>query len=423
MRPVLGCSGGMDSMVLAFVLDALGLHPVLVYIDHGLRPESKAEWAMVERWAKERGLDFRGFALDPDSLKKAAAGVQAEARNQRYRWLKSVADSTENGVVTTAHHADDRLEGFFISMVRGERWESLSGMEPWNGKVFRPLLGCSREEIYAVAVAEHIPWMEDASNASDRYLRNRIRRELTPFVKRENPSWQTALDELQSQLRRRVEREMAEAERWAEQAVQTSVLPAHGPIYRIDDQGMDEAQSVERAHFVRWLRQMGVHSGWTETSLFSASLGAEWHSGNWRLYRERGAFELTEAPVERASIWLGEHLHSIRWPLPLDWGATDRLERAPEVAVFDRSQLSFPLELRQPCAGDRLFPVGMKGSKLLSDLFQESGWSRARRHAAWILCCQGEVLWWIGQRIDRRRAAADDCSDLWQMRLRASSDL
>jgi len=410
-------------MVLAFVLERLGLHPILVYIDHGLRAESKAENALVARWARERGLEFQGFVLDPDTLTESAVGVQAEARNQRYRWLESVAQNTENGVVTTAHQADDRLEGLFISLVRAERWETLAGMSVWNGSVFRPLLKSSRSEIEALVRAEQIPWMEDASNASDRYLRNRIRKQVTPFVQSENPAWQGALDELQSQLRLRVGWEQAASDRWATQAVQTYELPAHGVLYRIDAEGMDAADAPERAYFVRWLRQRGVMAGWTEESLFGAVVGAEFHDGNWRLYREHGAYELTTAPIQRASVWLGEHLDSIRWPLSLDWGAVDAIERAPEVAVFDRSQLVFPLELRRVREGDRLFPVGMKGSKLLSDLFRETGWSRARRNAAWILCNQGQVLWWIGQRIDRRRAATETSQNLWRVRLRASSDL
>ena len=200
-KVVLALSGGLDSMVLLELLQQARQLSTFqlqaVYVNHGLNPEA-SRWA--EHCAKEcasRNIVFASRNITIDS----AANIEAAAREGRYQALASFIDSASTALLTW-HHADDQLETLVLALKRGAGLAGLSGMaqqRPFaGGSLLRPLLDCSRQHILAFARQHQLQWVEDSSNADNRFDRNYIRNVVAPLLTGRWPSFtDTALRSMQ----------------------------------------------------------------------------------------------------------------------------------------------------------------------------------------------------------------------------------
>lgn len=182
MKYLLAVSGGIDSIVLLDMLARRGKTGLTVaHFDHGIRPDSAADARFVEALARRYGLPF--------ITKREELGTKAsedKARKRRYLFLHEEADKRDATIVT-AHHADDIVETMAINILRGTGWRGTAALDGTG--ITRPLLGITKQEIRAYALAKRLEWVEDSTNASMDYLRNRVRgqlaRQLTNSQKRQ----------------------------------------------------------------------------------------------------------------------------------------------------------------------------------------------------------------------------------------------
>jgi len=195
---VVAVSGGVDSVVL---LDMLAGQPelelVVAHFDHGIRKDSADDARFVEELAATHRLPFE--------TKREELSAQASeelARQRRYAFLREVAAEHQARIIT-AHHADDVVETIAINLSRGTGWRGLAVLD---SDIVRPLLGFTKQEIRAYAEAHSLHWHEDSTNASDAYLRNRLRRRLADVSK--DQQWQLrALRDEQVALKRAIDNE------------------------------------------------------------------------------------------------------------------------------------------------------------------------------------------------------------------------
>ena len=188
-------SGGADSMYLLERLRELGYTVAAAHFDHGLRGEdSRRDAAFVRDWCREHGIPFTGG--EGDTAAYAAEhrlGTEEAARILRYDFLERAADEQGAAVIATAHTADDNAETFLLHLTRGAGPRGLGGIPPVRGRIVRPMLDVTREEVL-VYLAEHdIPHVEDATNAGDAYARNRVRHHVLPALRAENPAFSEAV--------------------------------------------------------------------------------------------------------------------------------------------------------------------------------------------------------------------------------------
>lgn len=179
MRYVVAVSGGIDSVVLLDMLAHEGAHQLTVaHFDHGIRPDSAADARFVEGLAKKYDLPF---VTRREEL--GANASEALARDRRYTFLKETAADLL-AQIATAHHADDVVETVAINLLRGTGWRGLAVL---NAKgVTRPLLRKTKSEIRDYALDHRLEWVEDSTNSSDKYLRNRVRRQVTKNLTLDN---------------------------------------------------------------------------------------------------------------------------------------------------------------------------------------------------------------------------------------------
>lgn len=200
-RVLVGVSGGVDSVTLLDLLAALAprwnltLH--VCYVHHGLRAAADDEARFVAALAARYGLPFSLEKIHVPQGPTPGTSRQAVARDMRYRALEEVAARSGARRLAVAHHRDDHLETVLMRFLTGTGPDGLAGIPPVRGRLIRPLIATPLAEIEDYARRRGLTYRFDESNLDRRYLRNRVRLDLIPYLEREyNPNLREALDRL-----------------------------------------------------------------------------------------------------------------------------------------------------------------------------------------------------------------------------------
>ncbi len=423
-RVLVAVSGGVDSMVLLQALHGLsrqhGFSLVVAHLNHQLRGRaSRADEQLVRRTAAKLKLpviigreDVRALAM------RSGISIEMAARDARHRFLARAARSKRIGVIAVAHHADDQVELFFLRLLRGAGGDGLAGMD-WNNpspidprlRIIRPLLDISKVELARYAAAEKIPFREDATNADRDILRNRIRHELLPFLRKR---FQPALDRTVARVMEIVGAEADVVGRLADGSSRTGTAFASQPI------------AVQRRRLQTQLLKLGVASDFElieklrerlETSLSVARSPGIKGSGPWSVSRDnRGLVRLKKLSRGKAGFDSGASLRlelgtkpgkasfagfSVRWRIRRLPGASRRKSSA-RMEEFDADKVGPSIVLRHWRAGDRFQPIGMGSPVKLQDLFVNARIPREERHALVVAEADGELFWVEKLRISER---------------------
>lgn len=393
-------SGGLDSMVLLHVLQALGHACHVLHIDHGLRgSESIGDAAFVQQWCAENGFSCRVVPVDVKAHKAAQGGsTQMAARALRYAAFREALKEGPHSLAL-AHHADDAVETFFTHLMRGMGAKGWKTIPPRSGPFIRPLLDVRRAELEAYAREYGIPHREDASNADTRYMRNRIRHVLMPLLETMRPGTGHVMVRNVQLLR-----EM-------DAAVQHSLDTLLGGHARDADGSLRFpiekilASPMPRLVIMRLVEGAAAHPDRVEDILLALEqgrVGAQFPLEGVTVFVDRT--DLVIAPQGNAlPEWTINAPDEVPTDAPLRievCGAGDiEAVKSPCVAWLDAETLHFPLHLRPWKAGDRMRPLGMQGSKLISDLLIDAKVPRDRKAAVHVLLSQGRIVWVCGLRI------------------------
>jgi tRNA(Ile)-lysidine synthetase-like protein len=175
MKYLVAVSGGVDSVVLLDMLVRRGDHELVVaHFDHGIRPDSADDARFVKALAEKYGV---GFVTAREELGEGAS--EELARRRRYAFLRREA-ANQQAIIVTAHHQDDVCETIAINLTRGTGWRGLAVLESLT--IIRPLLDMAKQELRTYARDHRLEWVEDITNSSDVYLRNRLRRRLKRWL-------------------------------------------------------------------------------------------------------------------------------------------------------------------------------------------------------------------------------------------------
>jgi tRNA(Ile)-lysidine synthase len=183
------CSGGVDSMVLLTVLHQLGKTIHVLHVNYHLRGEaSDLDQQLIEDYCNQHSIPYSINSVQLSKELENGGNLQDLARNVRYSFFKEKALEIHSKIVL-AHHADDQLELFLLNIARKSGVMGLSCMLPEYGRIIRPLLPFSKQEILEFAKKEGIVWREDASNQSNKYRRNSIRNVFLPEIEAQLPEF------------------------------------------------------------------------------------------------------------------------------------------------------------------------------------------------------------------------------------------
>lgn len=398
---VVGASGGCDSTVLLHLMHELG-HPLVVaHVNHGARgPESDEDERFVRTWAEKHGAAFECLTLDAEEVSSSDQGFQGEARKRRLTWMASLCDNHKAHAIALGHHADDQAETWFLHAIRSTDPWSIMGMAAQEGQVIRPMLNLRRHDIQACAEENAWHWREDKSNASAKYLRNRIRHELLPLLENLRPGSTAHFQRLASRARDlhdllapALEEARAVAEQpegcWSIEALTTHPWAMEAMTRVLKDRGWSDAS----AQSVR--------------ALMDADVGKEVQHGSKRVVRERHALVLTTAastfgPEVRIDLETGAG--SLTTPAgTFTWTASRCPDSIAELSA-DRAWIPphcLPAKLRVWNPGDKIQPLGMDGHSKVSDVLTQAKAPSTLKGHALVLerLSDGHVLWVVGHKL------------------------
>ena len=345
----------------------------------------------------------------------AATGesVEMAARRLRYEWFDKLCEERRYDRVAIAHHADDSVETFFINLIRGTGLRGLTGIGVVNGRLIRPLLFSQRKEIIDYALTNKIPYREDSTNASTKYLRNKFRLGIVPRIKEiinatRNISTPVVTAERLTSAQNFIDRSMEVIRRQALIRDETRTV--------VDLSRIDPSLPADFVIF-ELLRGFGFN-GEVINSLYRAfceghGSGKRFFSKDSVAYIDRGRILITPIPddegcttevtPETTHIYCGGALLTFE---RLEADDVESLRQPENVALLDADKLTYPLTVRRWNEGDAFVPFGMDSRKKISDFLINNKVSLPDKRRQFVVTSENDIVWVVGRRIDDRYKVA-----------------
>ena len=406
-------SGGLDSVVLTHLLHQLHFDISLAHCNFKLRDiESDIDEDFVKNVGKK--LKIKTFTTSFETYKIAKEtkqSIQVTARNLRYSWFNEIIEKHQFDYVLTAHHADDNLETFLINLSRGTGLEGFTGIPAINKNTVRPLLIFSRDEILNYAKAHAITWREDQSNASIKYVRNKIRHQIVPVLKEINQNLLTSFSKTVEHLQESqqiIDDKVKEVKQFVfDKSDFSNSIETTNNFIKINVQNIQKL-SYPKAYLYQLLKNYGF-TEWNDIiDLLSAQSGKQVFSKTHRLLKDREYLILSNHNREDVSskieklYLIKENSTEITHPIHLVLETVSKIGKKNKNTIYvDKDLLKFPLIVRKWQKGDYFYPVGMKGKKKVSKYFKDEKMSLLAKENTWLLCNNDSRIIWIeGKRQD-----------------------
>lgn len=367
--------------------------------------ESDEDEILVQEHARKYGIECHNRRFDTvGEMERTGESMEMAARRLRYTWFAELCEEHGYTVIAVAHHIDDSIETFFINLMRGTGLRGLTGIHQQVGRVVRPLMFASRKEILDYALHKHIPYREDSSNKTTKYLRNKIRLGLTPRIREINPRFPFIMS-------RNIERLMA-AQRFIDGAIDhiyAEAVSDEDGIYTIHMENISNADSREFVIYEILSSRFGFKGDVVDglcRALQSDTTGRRFYSRSHVAYVDRGNIVVTRISDEdncQVNVQQGLQRaycgNSVLYFEIVDVDSLPSYNVADNVALLDADKVTFPLTLRRWSEGDTFIPFGMTGRKKVSDFLIDGKVSMAEKNRQFVLISGTEIAWLVGRRI------------------------
>ena len=407
---LLAVSGGVDSMVMMALAAAAGYRFGVAHCNFQLRgAESEEDELLVERETQRYGAEFYNKRFDTlGEMERTGESMEMAARRIRYAWFRELCDEHGYTAIAIAHHSNDSIETFFINMLRGTGLRGLTGITTQVGRVVRPMMFATRKDIHDYAVAHSIPFREDSSNRSTKYLRNKVRLGLVPMLKEIRPQFTTI-------MRRNIAR-LSQAQEF----INASMSIIKGLVIEHCEEGIERLHveridaSLPRNYVIYEIlsSEYGFKGDVVDAlchAIDGGSTGRRFYSREWVAVIDRGTVVVSrimdddscETLVERRMMrsYAGGSVLYFEY-CSIDF--IDSYDLGDNVALIDADKLQFPLRLRRWREGDWFVPLGMSGRKKLSDYLIDKKVSMAEKSRQFVLLSGDDIVWVVGRRLDDR---------------------
>ena len=398
-QPVLvALSGGADSVALLRVLLAAGCDCRAAHCNFHLRgEESMRDERFVRDLCQRLNVPLTVKDFDVAAWQQEHGGsTEMACRELRYQWFEQELERLDCDRIAVAHHSDDQVETFFLNLLRGTGTKGLSGMRRFYNGIWRPLLSVSRQEILDYLESIGQDYVTDSTNAQNDFRRNRLRNIVLPIIEKEFPgSRARILDTMQNLaddydlMSYYVESDLNDID-WIDIDIDYICEHPYGEAllyHRIRERGFNREQCAQAIEAAR-----KGHTG----RIFTA--------GDYVLAvnRDKLCVDLV-VPSDNVEIPI-DLTRDIVSPVSVlvhrgDAPFSPRMCSGSHRVAFNTRVLDCKrIVMRHWHQGDRIRPFGMKGTKLVSDLFNEFKMSYADKKYAWLLEADGEIIWVVGLR-------------------------
>lgn len=398
---LLAVSGGADSMVAATLFHEAGIRFAVAHCNFHLRGnDSNRDMLFVQRMAEKWQVPF--FVREFDTLSvqnNSGKSVEMVARELRYDWFSDI--SVDFDYIVTAHHATDAAETMLLNLTRGTGLKGLCGIPSVNGKIIRPMLIFTAQEIRQYADNQCIEYVEDYTNHDEAIARNRIRHSVIPQLEMLNPQF------LQTNIRTRtvLQRQYAYYQKHIEEE-KRKLLQQKEHQYLIKRSELEKCEEKELVLY-EILNDFGfpteVSDKLAENAPFQS--GKQFLSEDYILLIDREFLIIQPKSEVENDILNIDSLETLKHYFDIeefDYQPNTIFDKNPDVLYIPQEKLTFPLQIRSWHPGDFFYPLGAKGKQKLSDFFIDHKIDRFAKDKIRLLCADNQILWIIGWRSDER---------------------
>lgn len=410
---LLAVSGGIDSIVLTDLVCKSGFDFVMVHCNFQLRgEESSRDEAFVRSLEAKYNKPVLVKHFDTEIYAaKNKLSIQEAARDLRYAWFADLIRHESElrnpkSEIVTAHNANDNIETMLMHFFRGTGIHGLTGIPESDKarKIIRPLLFAKREEIMAYAKENNLQWVEDSSNASDKYTRNFFRLQLIPAVKEAYPNAENNLLHNLDRFKETALLYKQSVDLHKQKLIEQKGNEWHIPVLKL--------KKVVPLNTILWEIISEFDFNATQLNevkkLFDADTGSYVSSSTHRIIRNRNWLIIAPLQTEAAANIL---IDASDKEISFDNGLLHfetlqnydvKLSSSSARALLSNDEIKFPLLLRKWKQGDYFYPLGMQKKKKLSKFFIDLKLSKTDKEKVWVLEADKKILWVVGYRIDDR---------------------
>ncbi len=419
---LLAISGGIDSMVLCDLFLKSSYKFAIAHCNFQLRgEESFRDENFVTNYCNKNNITLHKIRFDTyKHMDIEGISLQMAARDLRYRWFEDLLQENNYKYLATGHHGDDSIETFLINIIRGTGIAGLHGIQHKINNIIHPLLFTNREEISAYAKKNNIEFVEDSTNSSTKYTRNKIRHELIPLIKEISPNFQRTI--------------LKEIERFkeTEQVFRTVIDQAKQEIFAFENDRINisiekiKSLNPQRIYLYEFLNEYNFNESTINSileSIYEKSSGKQFFSETHRIVKDREYLIMTQNNIINNNEYhISDNLTSIKFPLSLEMEFLKdlsfiKIPKTKDIAMLDADKLEFPLILRKWKKGDYFYPYGLKGEKKISEFYKNLKYSIVDKENQWLLCSNDDIVWVIGQRIDDRYKITNKTKTIYRIEL------
>jgi tRNA(Ile)-lysidine synthase len=419
---VIAVSGGVDSVVLAALMQQMGANCSIAHANFQLRgDESNRDESFVQAFATKMGMPFLTKRFDTLAFaEEYKMGIQQAAREIRYAWFESLIkemdlQSKTKIVLLTAHHADDQVETVLMQFFRGTGLHGLTGIPAIRThqqnplatdhiNLIRPFLPFSKVNIKDFAKSNALNFVEDSSNFKNDYTRNLIRNQLIPQMETIYPNLNQQVLDTISRLK---EAETIVAATVAAYWKKHIRFPKGIPTIELTSWNQLKGNAtyiwgLVQAYGFKATQLKEIHK------IAGASKGAFIASSSHRLIKWDNQIQIVSNQEDKVFETISKDqlvVDTLFGKLQLEW--IDNMEAlkvdtSANMAYLDAEQLSWPLLNRSWVATDYFYPLGLRKKKKLNHFLGSLKLSPAIKSKTTVLCSDSKIAWVVGQRIDDR---------------------
>ena len=416
---IVALSGGADSVALLLLLKSAGFNVHAAHCNFHLRgDESDRDEAFCMELCQRLGVELhRAHFNTHEYAELHKVSIEMAARELRYRWFEQLRQDIGAAGICVAHHRDDSVETVLLNLIRGTGLRGLTGIQPRNGYILRPLLCVSRVEIEAFLTEKGQKYVTDSTNLEADVLRNKVRLQVLPLLRELNPAV--------SENIQRTSEHLGEA-----QAVLDAVLADYENSNTLEISELEKYGSSEYIVF-EWLKNYGFNGSQVRQIINADSGGIVHSEQGFDVLKDRTRLIVEKTDVAFQSRRNVTSMPSKRIVVPeegtyiLDENSKFRVRKcavyvskSPYIATLDADKVAFPLTVRRVEEGDWMVPYGMTGRKLLSDLMTDLKMNVfEKRRQLVVVDAQGVIVWAVGLRTDQRAAVRESTVSVWELQI------
>ena len=414
---IVAVSGGVDSIVLLHLCRNLKLNFVVAHCNFKLRgKESDDDELFVKNLAEKYKIKFYSNSFNTKELSnRSNKSVQMIARDLRYSWFNKLSEDLAINYIITAHHIDDSIETFLINLSRGAGINGFLGIPEINNKINRPLLAFTKDQLKSYALENKILFREDSSNKKKDYMRNQIRLEVIPKLKKINPY---LLESFPKTIKKLEQSKSIIADRIAKVLSEVSFKKGGELFFEIES--IKNLSNIE-AYVYEIFKQYNFTQWDDIVDLLDSQTGKEVVSKTHRLLKNREYLILTKkVGLQEISTLINSSKEEIKISAgTIIFSKADKIDKKNPYSIFlDSKKLKFPLKVRNVVSGDYFYPFGMDGKKKVSKYLKDQKVSKYEKEKTLILeTSKNEIVWLIGMRLDHRFSVTDKTKEILKIEL------